>query len=322
MSFNTKGVILISVLMVVLILSSIAMVFGKNFLTSLKRSEYIEFQTISLNVLRNIETLALKKVDQELRFNSGVLSKNNFILTNDLVFKFNEAEVRGKIEDASRCFNINSLVNRNDNNFEASLNSIDAFVRFMELVEIESNMIDDMVDQIIDWIDTDINPRENGLEDYYYSGPLHNPQEYSSKRLFVSIDELKNIPAIRAINWNLIKDNFCTLPIMSKLKINVNTLQEDDYLLLAAILPNISLDEAKYIINTTPLSGFSNLDELKEFYMDIDLSEALGDIAFTSNIFNINTRIITANFSASSRTKLIYGNNKNGYIISRTYNGI
>ena len=61
MHYKTKGVVLISVLMIVLILSSVAALIGNNYFVSFKRAQYAEFQTVSLNIFRNIESLAQKK---------------------------------------------------------------------------------------------------------------------------------------------------------------------------------------------------------------------------------------------------------------------
>ena len=70
MQTKTKGVVLISVLLIVLLLSSVAVVIGNNYLISLKRAAFLEFQTISLNLFRNIESLALRKINEELRLNN------------------------------------------------------------------------------------------------------------------------------------------------------------------------------------------------------------------------------------------------------------
>tara|TARA_B110000467_G_scaffold155034_1_gene166892 strand:- start:422 stop:592 length:171 start_codon:yes stop_codon:yes gene_type:complete len=51
MQAKTKGVVLISVLLIVLLLSSVAVIIGNNYLISLKRASYLEFQTNSLNFL-------------------------------------------------------------------------------------------------------------------------------------------------------------------------------------------------------------------------------------------------------------------------------
>ena len=75
-----KGVVLISILLIVLLLSSVAVLFGNKYLLSLKRAQYIEFQTLSLNIFRNIESLAQDKIEKELRFNSKKLTKDNPII--------------------------------------------------------------------------------------------------------------------------------------------------------------------------------------------------------------------------------------------------
>ena len=179
MYFRDKGVVLISILLIVLLLSSVAVIFGNKYLLSLKRAQFIEFQSISLNSFRNIESLSYKVISNELRFNSNKLSKNNPILKNSFNFDSDKSEVIGKITDASNCFNINSIVISNDGNYFENTKTTKAFKELMTSLDIEENVIDEMIDQIIDWIDKDSNPRANGLEDYFYSGPLHSPREYS-----------------------------------------------------------------------------------------------------------------------------------------------
>ena len=109
-----KGVVLISILLIVLLLSSVAVLFGNNYFLSLKRAQYIEFQTLSLNIFRNIESLAKDKIEKELRFNSNKLTKNNPIISEPMVFNLNGADIIGKISDSGNCFNINSIVTLND----------------------------------------------------------------------------------------------------------------------------------------------------------------------------------------------------------------
>ena len=52
-----KGVILISVLLIVLVLSAIAMSIGNNFLLAFKRSMYQDLQTNSFELFKNIESM-------------------------------------------------------------------------------------------------------------------------------------------------------------------------------------------------------------------------------------------------------------------------
>ena len=59
-----KGIVLISILLIVLLLSSVAVLFGNKYFLSLKRAQYIEFQSVSLNIFRNIESLAKDKINK------------------------------------------------------------------------------------------------------------------------------------------------------------------------------------------------------------------------------------------------------------------
>lgn len=322
MNSKTKGVVLISILLVVLLLSAVAVTFGNKYLLSLKRSQYIDFQSLSLNSFRNIESLSYRIIDDEYRFNSKKLSKNNPIINNQIYFNFDNTEIIGNISDASNCFNINSMVLSKDGNYLENTQTTNAFRRLMNSFDIEDNLIEEIIDQIIDWIDRDSNPRAYGLEDYYYSGPLHNPREYSGMRLFISIDELKSIPAIKNVEWQIFKNHFCTLPSNTSLSFNINTLTKKDNLLLSSIYPNIDIADAEYIIANIPMEGFENNDNLQKAFPEFDFSLSYGNIAFTSKIFKLNTIIKSDDFSASSQSIINYGNNKNSYIISRIYNGI
>lgn len=319
---SNKGVVLISVLLIILLLSSVAVVIGNNYLISLKRAAYLEFQSTSLNIFKNLESLALKKIDIELKFNSNKLARNNPLLNNDLYFEIDKSKVTAKISDNSNCFNINALVIKNKKNYIENKKSIDAFRKFMSFHSVDNNLVEEMIDQVIDWIDFDSDPRAYGLEDYFYSGPLNNPKEYTGRRLFFSVDELKGIPAFRKINWQIVKNNFCSINGNSELTLNLNTLNLDDSYLLSSFFPNLALSEAEYIIDTIPDEGIESFNSLKSLHPMKDFESQYGKIKFSSSTFDLTTLITHDNFSAISISKIIHDKNKNSYIISRTYNGI
>ena len=322
MKFRNKGVVLISILLIVLLLSAVAITFGNKYLVSLKRAQYIEFQSLSLNAFRNVEAMSLNKIDKFSRFNSSNLTKENPLLTDEIYFEINGATIVGSIDDASNCFNINSLVRAGKDDYQENKKSMNAFRELMYLAEVDNNVAEEIIDQIIDWVDKNTNPRAYGLEDYYYSGPLHNPREFSGGRLLIDIEELKSIPSVRLVDWDIFKEFFCAYPFATDLKLNINTLDKNNILLLTAFFPKIDIKDSEYIIENIPLNGFQDINAFLQAFDDIDLSSPNGKILFTSDIFNIETVIDYEGYSASSKSTLIYGKNKNGYILSRTYNGI
>ena len=322
MHSKDKGVVLISILLIVLLLSSVAVLFGNKYFLSLKRAQYIEFQTLSLNIFRNMESLAQDKIEKELRFNSNKLTKDNPIINEPMVFNLNGADILGKISDYGNCFNINSIVKLNDSNYVENKNAVAAFRKILSLNEIDNNIIEEVIDQTIDWIDKDTNPRAYGLEDYYYSGPLHSPREYTGMRLMVSIEELKSIPAVKQIDWNIFKNHFCAIPILNELSLNINTLDLEDAYLLSSIFSNLTIKDAEYILDNIPKSGFDDLNNFIRSFPDLDLELAYGNITVTSNIFELNSEVNFNKFISSSKSIIIYEDNNNGFIISRIYNGI
>ena len=322
MHSKDKGVVLISILLIVLLLSSVAVLFGNKYFLSLKRAQYIEFQTLSLNIFRNMESLAQDKIEKELRFNSNKLTKDNPIINEPMVFNLNGADVLGKISDYGNCFNINSIVKLNDSNYVENKNAVAAFRKILSLNEIDNNIIEEVIDQTIDWIDKDTNPRAYGLEDYYYSGPLHSPREYTGMRLMVSIEELKSIPAVKQIDWNIFKNHFCAIPILNELSLNINTLDLEDAYLLSSIFSNLTIKDAEYILDNIPKSGFDDLNNFIRSFPDLDLELAYGKITVKSNIFELNSEVNFNKFISSSKSIIIYEDNNNGFIISRIYNGI
>ena len=321
MYYRNKGVVLISVLMIVLLLSSVAVLIGNNYFVSFKRAQYQEFQNTSINIFRNIESLALRKIDNELRFNTKVHANNNALFINDFIFELNQGVVTGKISDASNCFNINAVVKKVKNDFKPNEKNIEVFKRLMAFNDVDLNLADEAIDQIIDWIDKDSNPRAYGLEDYYYSGPLNNPKEYTASRLFYSVAELKSLPAIKTIGWEIFNNNFCALPDNS-LEININTLKINDNQLLASMFKNMSYEDAQYILDNIPEEGFADINDLKRAFPSYDFDSENRYINFSSSNFSLLTTFTYERFYSESKSTIYYGPNNNSYIVSRIYNGI
>ena len=315
-----KGVVLMSVLLIVLLLSSIAAMIGNNYFISLKRAAYLEFQSSSLNLFRGMEFLAKKKINQEIKFKEFI-GKDNSMFVNNIFLEDDTGYIFSEIFDASTCFNINNLVQKNEDNYIPHQESIKIFKRLMLLKEVDERETNQMIDQIIDWIDIDNRPRSNGLEDYFYTGPSNTNQQYTHNRMFYSQNELKNLPSFGGDNWNHLSRFLCAYPIKD-FAININTLTVDDALLLSALFTELSIDDAGYILSTLPDSGFKNLNEMYIQYQDITFGDASEAIAFKTNIFLLTTSSKVESFESSASSIIHFKNNNNGYILSRNYNGI
>lgn len=315
-----KGVALMSVLLIVLILSSIAVIIGNNYFISLKRAAYIEFQSNSLNLFKGMEFLGKKKINQEIKFTEAI-AKNNSMFVNNIFLEDENGYIFSEIFDASTCFNINNLVTKNEDTYSPNPGDIKVFKKLMSLKDVDERLVNQMIDQIIDWIDLDSVPRNNGLEDYFYTGPSNPNQQYTNNRMFYSKNELKNLPSFSGDEWELFSRFLCAYPV-NDFKVNLNTIAEEDAILLSSFFSELSIDDAKFILSTMPDSGYKNLNEIYIDYSDITFGEAIGSFAFKSNIFLLKTKSRVDSFESSSSSIIHFKNNSNGYILSRNYNGI
>ena len=319
---NNKGVILISVLLIVLVLSAIAISIGSNFLLAFKRSIYQDFETNSLELFKSIESISIKKVEEKNRFGAQVLSKGDPLFSDVFYYELPNGKLSSQITDASNCININSVVLLSNNNYTQNPKGIASLKKLLLHKEFDERNIDALIDQMIDWIDTDNQPRAEGLEDYFYTGPLHSPKQYTGKRLFYDLSELMNLPAFRYFNLKQLNNHLCAIPVSGNSRVNINLLTPEDSDLLSALLPNSTIEDANLIISNTPQEGFVDMSQLIREFPSIDFKNSNATIFFTSNLFSIKSEIISEEMKISSNSFLYLENNKRGYIISRTYNGL
>lgn len=317
-----RGVILITVLLIVLVLSAIAMSIGNNFLLAFKRSIYQDLQANSFELFKNIESISIQRIEEKNRFGSQALTKDDSLFKDAFYFELPNGQLYAQISDASNCLNINSVVSLSNKNYVQNPKGMAALKKYLMFKEFDERDIDSLIDQMIDWIDIDNQPRQGGLEDYFYTGPLHTPQQYTSKRLFYDLSELKNLPAFRNFNWDDVSNYLCSIPLSGNSKVNINTLNMEDSELLSSLLPNATVKDAEAIIASIPQEGFVDISQLMLEFPGVDFTNSDATIFFTSNLFSIKSEIISEDMKISSESILYLENNRNGYIVSRTYNGL
>lgn len=315
---NKRGVVLISVLLIVLILSGISVSLGEIFFKSIKRSTYIEFQSTSIQLQRNMENLGIDLIDQNLRYNKGYLTKNDQLLKDEIFFESNGFLIRSRLIDASNCFNLNSLLISAENNRLPNDRSINVLSDMLLLLNYEDRQIDSLIDQIIDWVDYDDQPRSNGYEDYFYTGPTNEPRQYTSKRTLYDFSELNSLPASREFDLNELKKYICVIPYSEKTNINVNTLELEDALVVASYL-SISIDDAEYLIMNSPIDGFKTIEEFKDVFVNYLPDKSMNNFSTNTESFYLISDTIYENYSFKSKS-LITIENGRATITTRTYN--
>ena len=171
---NNKGIVLISVLFIVLILSAIGASMSKTYLISIKRESYVDFQSNAIQYINNVETLAKEELKKQFRPVRSYTSKSMPIFANLIRLESESGYIVADIADASTCYNINSVVDFTNQEYMPNDRSIKGLKKLLELLKYDESEINELIDQMIDWIDKDSQPRNYGLEDYYYTGPMRD----------------------------------------------------------------------------------------------------------------------------------------------------
>ncbi|MDC0185722.1 type II secretion system protein GspK [Gammaproteobacteria bacterium] len=315
---SNKGVVLISVLLIILMLSVISVSIGKYYFLSFKREGHVDFQNDAIQYIQNIEVLSINEIKKQFMSHTA---RNLPLFSEPISIQLEKGMITAKLKDATSCFNINALMNFNDNLYLPNQRVISGFRKYLKLLDYNDASIDSLIDQVIDWIDTDNQPRANGLEDYFYIGPMSSSKQFTSKRFFYHLSEIKNLPASSYFDWQLIEEHFCVIPFIDNHAININFLGPNDVLFLAALIPELTISDAEMIIENIPDEGFQTFSELNNFYPYINFNNSIIPISVSSKLFFIESQVTYDSFSATARTLINYNNNK-ASILTRSYNGI
>ena len=310
-----KGFVLISTMLIVLMLSVIASEMSKAYFLDIRKEGYLSFDAIAHTKRIESEKFLLNFIKRELNKNANV-NKQNPLLNETLIFQFDDFILQGSLIDYSNCFNVNHLITFKAGKSKDNLKAIKYFEDLLSSYEINYLDAEQIIDQILDWMDDDDVPRNNGAENYFYANQLHYPREFTSKRLFINKSELLAIPSINIIKNHDIWKKLCIIPMSSNFYLNINSLQDDDKHLLSSAIGQSNLNEAALMVKETPIEGFSSI---KEFLERFNLQETELPIALdiSSNIFLFSGTINYQGFSYNFKTLIKKENNFNYRIIER-----
>ena len=302
-------------MLIVLMLSVIASEMSKAFFLDIRKEGYLSFDAIAHTKRIESEKFLLNFIKRELNKNTNV-NKQNPIFNEDLIFQFDDFILQGSLTDYSNCFNVNHLITYKAGKSKDNLKAIKYFENLLTNYEINYLDVEQIIDQILDWMDDDDVPRNNGAENYFYASPLHKPREYTSKRLFINKSELLAIPSINKIKNRDIWQKLCIIPMSSNFYININSLRESDKYLLSSAINQSNLNEVTMMIKETPIEGFASVKDFLETF-NLQQTEIPIALDITSNIFLFNGTINHQGFSYNFKTLIKKENNFNYRIIDR-----
>ena len=316
---NKPGVILITTLLIVMILSIISMQISKNFYISLKREAYLDFKNLSHQMLMSSEKQAIKSLQKNIKSFQLKLTLNDSLLNNKFYFQNDLMVLEVSVLDASNCFNLNSLFKPSGNSYEIRPLYKAWLKRYLKLKQLNEADIESFIDQLVDWVDSDNQPLNFGAENYFYIGPTSKISQFTPKRLLVDISEINNFPIMERMDYRDLITNLCVLPNRNNQIININSLVQSDSLLIAAFFDEENLEYTSSQILNMPKNGY---DDVNVFIDQFNQASKFPSqvLSINSQTFRLQSDIINENFSANLETLVILDISNSAEVLSRTFN--
>jgi len=316
---NKPGVILITTLLIVMIMSVISMQISKNFFIALKREAYLDFKNLSYQMLLSSEAQAIETVKRNIDSYRNKLTADNPLLTKNFTYDYDIFSLELKIIDGSNCFNLNSIFNSSGKGYEVNEPRREWLDRYLQLKLLNPTDIESFFDQLIDWVDLDNQPLNFGAENYYYMGPMSKINQFTPKRLLVDLSEIKNLPVMRNINFLDMSAHLCVIPGSTSQLININTLKPNDTMLIAAFFDEKNLEYVESQIMSLPEEGYDEINSfIKKFTDATNFPTQI--LSINSKTFKLRTKIIDESFSAELESLVILDVSNTAKVLNRNFN--
>ncbi|UTP73108.1 type II secretion system minor pseudopilin GspK [Alteromonas sp. LMIT006] len=287
---HQRGAALLVVLFIVALVSIIAMQMGVSLQLQGQRTANIKAQNQAQWFALGAEQYATIAMKEVLSLSNGIIHLNQ-PWAEPITFPIENGMITAQLEDAQACFNINALISASASSSttgsasasstpttstapaqQASTQSngtsttsvgdlAQAFTELVRRVNGNDTYNAEVVrDSLLDFIDEDSQARQLGAEDETYRGTAF--PYLAANRFLADISELRLVNGVD-IAWlpELLK-YVCVIPNEHMMTVNINTLTEEDALLLSALL-NITEADAQNLISNRPEDGY---DDIQAFF--------------------------------------------------------
>ncbi len=170
--------------------------------------------------------------------------------------------VRVRIGDGTACFNLNSVVEGAVEQWRRYDGGVQQYLALLQALEVPANRAQALADALVDWIDSDQVRNASGAEDADYAGRRGGYR--TGGALLSEVSELRAIAGYDAATYARLRPHVCALPAAELSPVNVNTLEEDDAVILSMLTANaVAPEEARRILATRPPQGWRDLEDFR-----------------------------------------------------------
>lgn len=312
-----QGVALIVVLMLVALVVIVATEMGARLQLQVTRATNIKDNNQAYWYAMGAEQFAQKSIIEIFEKDKDVVSLEGG-WSEEFTFPLEGGGIQAQLFDMQTCFNLNGIDavnasaqgggNRGAGNATPTTPpEAEAFERLLTNVvpQLDNYSAEVVRDSLVDWLDEDENLSQNGAEDADYAA-LVNPY-LAANASMVSKSEIRLVNGVQPQWINALLPYICVIPNVSQLKINVNTISEEQAPVLAA-LTDAPLSDMQGLISNRPPDGFQDRDAFlqDQIFSNITLSQEQQDwfdVKTEYFLLRTKTRYNNATFAMSSLYK-------------------
>lgn len=317
------GMALLIVLFIVALVSVLATEMGSRLQLQVQRASNIKDNNQAYWYSIGAEAYAMLAIKELYELDDGNIHLNQ-PWAQPLIYPIENGQITATISDSQACFNINALAqtagSTPTSGNRKTTPAMDAFAALLrEITNGDTYAADVLRDSLVDYLDANTVALPDGAEDDTYLG-LRYPY-LSANTLLSEVSELRLVNGVN-LEWfaDLLKF-VCVIPNNQNLVININTLLDEDKILLSAIT-GLSVADAQSLIESRPENGYASpADFFAEPEMaGITLSDTQQTwFATTTEYFTLTT-ITQYNETQFTLTSLMHvAKQQNVSVIQRTF---
>ncbi len=295
---SERGASLISALLLVALMTSIALALATDMRFAMRRSANLDVRDQAYWYALGARDFAEAIIDRAMEDPASNLRPDARWLSGPQIFPIRDGQLSGTVRDGNNCFNLNSLVVSDAGGMlvEDGLQR-QRFERLMIALGLPSQQASLVAAQAVDWIDSDIRSVIGGAEDDTYLA--EGARGYrTGNTLMAEREELLGLSAMTPAIYAALAPIVCVRPTNDALPVNLNTLRLDQAPLLEAIFDGaLSRTDVDGVLLTRPQGGYETPGE---FWANPIIAAVEPDagvqsmIGLTTNYFEIEIDVLYA----------------------------
>lgn len=204
------------------------------------------------------EEIALARVGELVRRDRSRLTLAGGWLGREFTLPLPQGTARVRLRDASNCFNLNGLVaEASPNIFTQRPMAVMQFAALMELLGVPKGEAQSVAAATADYLDSDGVEAPLGAEDAAYRGV--GGGYLAANRLITDKSEWRAVRGVTPAIYGRMAPWVCVLPRAQAMRLNANSLGEEQAALVAALVPgDMRLSEARAALAARPADGYGS----------------------------------------------------------------